>query len=560
MPEITIDKITRFKQGGFDYQQRRHDEWTENYQLYRDKVIINRLTQRQSVNVPLMKETIKTILAKTDDAPDVTFEEKANDKQKELFLNEYWKDCYDQNKLEVKDIIDKKQVMLYGRSWKKLNIVDGRPYIEILDPQDILVDRYTDPADIETAFCIIHQHIYRTLGDLEVNPVYNKQVIQELKDYYASEEGLIRAAKNVQTMQDRNEKMEQMGDNTVNNPVLGETYVEITENYVKVWDDSKKAFLIHVVTVADERILSDRTLQDVLNINFFPFVTWADDIERTDFYSDGVADIVRTPNKILNSWISQLVENRTMRNFGMNYYDATNSEFQPATFQPAPFGWYPIPGDPNKLIKRVDIPDLSESLDEMQFIIGMVERSTAATATEKGEQTKGHITLGEIQLMAAKANERITSIAKFYRLSWRDLGEKWVKLVLANPDKIEAVKLYKKSYKGNFFEREVAPEDWQSEAGYSVKVTSSAEQEQENMETIQKFNAVVAQFPNNIPLKKIYHNRLLDLIKLTPEETKEVMDFEEQSQIPAAAAPSPIDIALNEQNKALSPQMAGMPA
>jgi len=50
----------------------------------------NRLTQRQSVNVPLMKETIRTILSGIDDPPDTYYENLDNDKQRECFMNEYW--------------------------------------------------------------------------------------------------------------------------------------------------------------------------------------------------------------------------------------------------------------------------------------------------------------------------------------------------------------------------------------------------------------------------------------------------------------------------------------
>ena len=65
-----ITKLNTNKDAAFKFQQRRHSDWNENYTLYRDKVIINRLTQRQSVNIPLIKETLRTILAQTDDAPD----------------------------------------------------------------------------------------------------------------------------------------------------------------------------------------------------------------------------------------------------------------------------------------------------------------------------------------------------------------------------------------------------------------------------------------------------------------------------------------------------------
>jgi hypothetical protein len=33
----------------------------------------------------------------------------------------------------------------------KLNIVDGKFFMEVLNPQDVLVDRYVNPWDIESA-------------------------------------------------------------------------------------------------------------------------------------------------------------------------------------------------------------------------------------------------------------------------------------------------------------------------------------------------------------------------------------------------------------------------
>ena len=145
---VLKEKARLNKENGFKYQQRRHPQWTENYELYRDTVIVNRLTQRQSVNIPLMKETIRTVLSGIDEKRDTFFEELDNDKQKEIFLNEYWNHTYDLDKIELKDIVDKKQVSLYGRSFYKLNIKDGRFTAEVLDPQDVLVDRYADPTNL----------------------------------------------------------------------------------------------------------------------------------------------------------------------------------------------------------------------------------------------------------------------------------------------------------------------------------------------------------------------------------------------------------------------------
>lgn len=535
--EQTLENLKTDEQSDFKYQERRHEEWKENYQLNRDKVTVNRLTQRQSVNIPLMKGTLKTILANIDEFPAIEFEELGNDEQKEIFLNSYWDDFVVKDKLEVKDIVDKKQELLYGLTWRKLNISYGRPASEVLEPYDILKDRYADPADLETGHHLIHCNIFRTIDQLEANPNYDRDAIKRLKVYFGTKNGLLTAEQTTRLSQAKNERLGEMGVPDINLPALGHTVVELKAYYVKVWDELDQEMHIHVIvaspTAAGPEILMAKPLKELLNIDFYPFITWSSDPERNDHYPDGTADIVRTPNKVLNVWFSQLVENRSLRNMGMNFYDATAKEgWVPQSFDPIPFGWYPLPGKPSEVYQKVDIPDLSESLDEIGFVKGLVESATAATASVKGDTEKNKVTLGEVELTVQAAKERISSISKFYMLAQKEFGEKWAKLVNANGDKIEAVKLYKKGFRGNMYSRTVAPTDWRSEEGYSVKVVSSAEREQKDMQSIQKLNAIKSAFMTNPAFKKIHDKKMLEFGGLSPDDIKQVMDYEEQNPQP----------------------------
>lgn len=536
LPQNTLAlRIEKYRQGAFDYQMRRHDQWRENYTLYRDNIITNRFTQRQSVNVPLMKSTIKTILSKTDEFTDLFFESLENDKQEEIFVNEYWKWNADVEKLETKDIVDKKQVGIYGRSFIKLNldVSLGRITFEVLEPYDVLVDRYADPSDIRgTANYLSHIHIFRTLSSVSSNPAYDRAGIEALKVQYAQAAGLQKSAEVFQAYQAKQQRMQDMGVWDTENPTLGETYVELQEHYLRLWDEAKQRQYIQIVTTCNAQVLRNVPLEDALGINSFPILSWADDVERTDVWSDGVGDIVRTPNKVLNSFFSQLVENRTLRNYGMTFYDFTapgeGEKWAPQTYDPAPWAWIPTYGDPNKTTKRVDIPDLSEAMDEMGYIKAIVEEATASTATEKGTKEAGDITLGQIQIMMANANERITSMSKFYRPARKELGELWYEMVIANKKYLKEVDLFKKSYKGNFFSEKFNPNSLKSGRGYECSVTSTSERDQNNLMTIQKMKAVVADFPGNAPLQRILQEKELEMIGLDPDEKQEVMDFEKQ--------------------------------
>lgn len=529
------------KESGYNYRKRREEDWRENYTLYRDRVTINRLTQRQSVNLPLMKQTVRTLLKDVDDMPVLYFENLDNNKEAEIFKNEYWKYTAEQNRMELQDIMDKRQVFLYGRSFDQWQIEDGKIKMTIIDPQDILVSRYTDPVNLNSSRFLIHTHIFKPLSEIDSDEGYDKEAVDRLKNYYKTQMGLIRVADNLGMLEQKNQKMADMGLSDVSAPVLGETYVELCLHFVyegaEGKNDSNDEELYMYVEADDREILMKKRLEEVIGEtkdhywkNHFPYNSWGDDLEKQDFWSDGVADIVRTPNKVLNSWFSQLVENRTLRNFGMHYYDATIEGFTPQTFNAVPWGWYGVPGKPQDTIQKVDIPDLSESLDEMQFVIGMMEKATGATATLQGTQTERQVTLGEVQLALGQAKERIKGMSKFYTPAWKQRGEMFSKLIEAGSDKLDAVKIYKKGKNSSdIYSREISPKDWMTESGYQCRVWSQDEKDTEDTNALQKLNAVRTIMPNNMKLVEIYERKLLEFANLKPEEINEVMQ-QQQSQ------------------------------
>ena len=98
----------------------------------------------------------------------------------------------------------------------------------------------------------------------------------------------------------------------------------------------------------------------------------------------------------------------------------------------------------------------------------------------------------------------------------------------ANADKIDAITLYKKSHKGNIFSKKVSSKDWKSDIGYDCRAVSTSEREKKNLESLQKLNAVKAQFPDNPAMNRIYGKKILEFGELNADEVKEVMEAEAQ--------------------------------
>jgi hypothetical protein len=176
-----------------------------------------------------MKETIKTALSRVDDLTQLFFRSKDNDGQREIYCNEYWKHQTNVLKMELLDVVDKKQVMLYGRSFMKLNIRNGAPFLEVLDPHDVLVDRYANPWDLDSASHVIHTGVFRRIEELERNPFYDKIAVARLKTFFGTQQGIIKAEENTQAAIDKNQRMDEMGVSDMDNPILGHTYVELND-------------------------------------------------------------------------------------------------------------------------------------------------------------------------------------------------------------------------------------------------------------------------------------------------------------------------------------------
>lgn len=541
-PELEL--LSDNKEDGYNYRERRHEEWTENYTLYRDRVIVNRLTQRQSVNLPVMKAALRTLMKDVDDMPVIHFENLDNDKQAEVFKNEYWRYIGnpENNKFEIQDVVDKKQVFHFGRTFDQWQIIDGMPRFTIVDPMDILLSRYMDPTNIHTSRYLIHTHIFVPLSTLELNPVYDRSAIRKLYEWYASDEGQKKAASNYRSLTDKNKKMADMGLNDVDSPLLGETFVELSLHFVHRRESGENEEQIYMYVEADDQvILMKKPLEKVIGSTVgnwwrkhYNYNSWADDVDKQDVWTDGVADTLRTPNKVLNTWFSQLVENRTLRSFGMHYYDASVANakgFNPQTFNPVPWGWFGLPGKPADFLEKVDIPDLSEALDEMNFVIQMAEKASGATATQQGVQTERQITLGEVQLALGEAKERIKGMSKFYTHVWMERGIMFTKLVEAAHDKIDAVKIFKKGRNSDkIYSREIAPNDWMTLNGYQCRVWNQAERAEKSTQALERQSAIKANMPDNPIVDEEYKRKLLEFGEYSPEKIQEAMEYEQQKR------------------------------
>lgn len=537
--DLKMVQLKAEKTAANELQKRKHEDWTDNYDLYRGKNKTNRLTQRQAVNIPLMKETVKTMLAGLDETPMIDWKELGGDEDKQIVYQEVWDTNYKDYNFEIFDLLDKKNILLYGIGTTLFNLEDAGVSMTALDPYDVVYDPLIDVSDIESARFIVLQNQFRSIREILADERYTAEGKQNLMTWSISPPGVINTAENQKIYDEKIQRMKDMGVNSSDFNLFagGDRIINLTYHFTQVWE--KNGWVRHAITYAEDCIeLMDKTIKELLGVDFWPFELWTEDPETQDVYADAVADLVRTPNKIINVWYSQLIENRTLKNFQMHWF-MPGQNYQPQTYQPGPGVMLPAPpgDDINKVIKPVEIQGLDDTLAAIAAITQIVERGTGATAIDKGEPQPGVTTLGEVQILVGKAMERRSGIAKLNRLAWYRRAKKWDRLMHANAPKL--LKLYKTSQAGKVYPKIVYAGDWVSKAGYEPISRSSSEQEQETIKELQKFDYVLKQFPNNVALRKIAQKRELESLNLTPEELKQVEEAEVQAANMAATAAAP---------------------
>lgn len=531
--DILVEQHRKEKEESIKFKERRFGQWNENYYLYRDKIITNRLTQRQTVNVPIVRESIQTWISKIDEAPDLMFETrgKTNEsKDGEIILNEIWGYYQDKLKLDILDNMEKKVVGLQGRGFKKWGWSKNEVFCDLIDPYDVDIDPRANPLYLESADWVIHKNIFRPLRTILANPKYSTEAKNSLKIYLDTKEGLLMAANSREEYDARQERLTTLGVSNYDDYRASDVMVEINESYKKIWNEKEQRFVRHLIVIAaDNTVLINKPLKEAIGISRLPIVSWASDPDLNDMWSDGIADNVRTFNKITNMYISQDLESRTYRNFGMYFFDTLNGKFTPRAFTPKPFGMYGVPGDPNKIVKQMDIQPLNDTAQQINFLKELIQSSVAQTPTERGVSTPGgKQTLGEIQLQFQQSSTRNEVVAKNYRRAWKESGEIFYELLNANSS--GAITLYKKSNDGNYQSKEILPSSWKNPDGYECKVVFKEEKDKLNDFDMKKIAYVKQAFAQNPIAIKIADKKALEVIGWTQDEIDQAMAFYEQPQ------------------------------
>ncbi|MHA1401179.1 MAG: hypothetical protein ACTSQE_12590 [Candidatus Heimdallarchaeaceae archaeon] len=519
------------KRAAEDFKERRFIQWNENYAMFRDKIELNVLTQRNASNIPVIRESMKSWISNIDEPPEMSFKnrDKGNkNRDKEIVVSGLWDKFYDDNKLDTLDQLDKKNVGMQGRSFKHVGWDSDKKFVfcDLVDSYDILLPRNTDPLDLNKSEFLKHINIFADLNEILQNEDYNKEERNQLKMYYAERQGLVKAPNEDESYERSRDRLRLLGDSTDDDEYnfIG-TKVELNKSYDLVWDQKLKKRIRRLrVFAADRFLLLDVSLEKAIGIDKLPIVSWASDPDAIDVWSDGLADNLRPLNKIINIYFSQDIENRGYRNFGMFFFNNMKGQFTPRGFQPRPFGFYGLPGNPRDMVQQVEIQPLGDTSNQIEYLKTLAQGSVAQTATERG-QDSGADTLGEIKLNLEQSTSMNNVDMKHYRRAWEEVAELF--LLILEEHQTDLVVLEKEGGDGEYREKKVGREDWINKKGYKCVPKFKKEQQQEDNFEIQKTQYIMNGFQNNPVALKIAKTKQLEAIGWNSEEVEQAMQAED---------------------------------
>lgn len=464
-----------------DYKQGKVSSWQKNEEMYYAKKMPSD-DSRANVDLARMQEFVHTLLSKIDNPLIFKFlkRKEAQIKRVELLnalrqidsINDDW---------DIKDIVGKKQGVIYGRAvyFYYADSIDGNydAHLENTDVYDFLVDPSAGGINIENARHLGRYGIIRTRQELEDGD-YIKAAVQNL---------LQGNGNNTETSQEETNKSTRMyGQNTTGQKELTD------EDKFKFWEWYTTYKGIRYRVIAEEQsgeFIQIDKLTDLFSptkdfpMGAWPVWTWAAFPDLTEFWTPSYCDYAREIFQAQNVTINQMLDNGEQTNKPQKAVNVNAIEnLNEVRYKKD--GIIRVKGDfdVNKAVQVLAQPSITTAAKVYEILEAIQEKASGITAGSKGvadEQGKVGIYEGNQQATADRFGLLNKSyafgykrFAKLYEIGVRDNLSKKVAVDILGPNGIETKKISKKDifYKDDDFSVSV-------EASNAEEITNNIKQE-----------------------------------------------------------------------------------
>ncbi len=413
----TIDKIAAQSINEIDiartYKNGKVKSWQSNESMYYG---VKETSEDSRANISLgrMQEFVHTLLSKIDNPLVFKFtKRKPSQLSRVELLNSLRRFDADRNFWDLKDIVGKKQGIIYGRAVYAYYASSDEGYqshLENVDVYDFLIDPACGGIDIENAFFMGRWGVVKTIKQLKdgvKNKIYNKEAVSRL-----IESGGNSTEENQEETNKRSRSYDQetIGDKENNN-----------HNKFKFWE--------WFTTFEGERyyILMDNSgqwircekLSDMFSCNTWPFWTWAAFPDLTEFWTPSYCDYARDLFLAQDASIGQMLDNADAINKPMRAVDVsaiddvTKLKYRKDGIIPVKKGV-----DINRAYQTVITPSINTPIQVFEILEGIQEKASGVTAQAKGtSDEKGKV--GIYQGNEAAMADRFGLLNKSYSFGYK---------------------------------------------------------------------------------------------------------------------------------------------
>jgi len=449
----TIDKIAAQSINEIDiartYKNGKVKSWQSNESMYYG---VKETSEDSRANISLgrMQEFVHTLLSKIDNPLVFKFtKRKPSQLNRVELLNSLRRFDADRNFWDLKDIVGKKQGIIYGRAVYAYYASSDEGYqsnLENVDVYDFLIDPACGGIDIENAFFMGRWGVVKTIKQLKdgvKNKIYNKEAVSRL-----IESGGNSTEENQEETNKRSRSYDQetIGDKENNN-----------HNKFKLWE--------WFTTFEGERyyILMDNSgqwircekLSDMFSCNTWPFWTWAAFPDLTEFWTPSYCDYARDLFLAQDASIGQMLDNADAINKPMRAVDVsaiddvTKLKYRKDGIIPVKKGV-----DINRAYQTIITPSINTPIQVFEILEGIQEKASGVTAQAKGtsdEDGKVGIYQGNEAAMADRFGLLNKSysfgykrFAKLYENGVKDHLIKKIAIEILGPNGVEVKQISKR--------------------------------------------------------------------------------------------------------------------
>lgn len=361
------------------YKQGKTSNWKKNEDLYYGKKVKSD-ESRTNIDLGRMQEFVHAFLSKIDNSLIFKYvHRKVSQITRVKRLNSLRQ--YDSNRdfWDFKDIVGKKQAVLYGRAIYSYFADSSNGYnchLENVDVYDYLIDPSAGGVDIETAMYMGRYGVIKTTSQLKEgvkSGIYLKYDTQVL---------ISGSGNSNESSQEETNKASRTYDTNV---TTSQKEIGNKDKY-KFWEwyttfEGDRYYLL--ISEQGATAVRVEKLVDIFESDMFPFWTYACFPDLTEFWVPSPADYVREIFMAQAVAINQMFDNAEQINKPQRIVDVTMVE-DLASLKYRKDGYITTKGDVSKAIREVQVPNINTPIEVFQVLESIQEKASGVTAASKG--------------------------------------------------------------------------------------------------------------------------------------------------------------------------------